>query len=48
MATKEVKLRQKAISQKRQSLYLDFYPAIPHPVTGKPSRREFFRYVPPR
>jgi integrase len=40
MAVK-VKLRQKAISGKRQSLYLDFYPAIPHPVTGEPTRREF-------
>ena len=40
MATK-VKLRQKAISGSRQSLYLDFYPAIQHPETGKPTRREF-------
>ena len=40
MATK-VKLRQKAISGNRQSLYLDFYPPIPHPETGKPTRREF-------
>jgi integrase len=40
MATK-VKLRQKAISGNRQSLYLDFYPAIPHPETGEPTRREF-------
>lgn len=40
MATK-VKLRQRAISGNRQSLYLDFYPAIPHPETGKPTRREF-------
>ena len=40
MATK-VKLRQKAISGKRQSLYLDFYPPIPHPETGKSTRREF-------
>ncbi len=40
MATK-VKLRQKAISGKRKSLYLDFYPPIPHPETGKPTRREF-------
>ncbi len=40
MATK-VKLRTKAISGKRQSLYLDFYPAIPHPETGEPTRREF-------
>ena len=40
MATK-VKLREKAISGNRQSLYLDFYPAISHPETGKPTRREF-------
>jgi len=40
MATK-VKLRQKPISGNRQSLYLDFYPAIPHPDTGAPTRREF-------
>jgi integrase len=40
MATK-VKLRQKAISGNRQSLYLDFYPAVPHPETGEPTRREF-------
>ncbi len=37
----KVKLRQKAISGNRQSLYLDFYPAIPHPETSKPTRREF-------
>jgi integrase len=37
----KVKLRQKAISDNRQSLYLDFYPPIPHPETGKPTRREF-------
>lgn len=37
----KVKLRQKTISRNRQSLYLDFYPAIPHPETGKPTRREF-------
>ncbi|RXG21246.1 site-specific integrase [Leeuwenhoekiella marinoflava] len=40
MSTK-VTLRQKKISKGRKSLYLDFYPAIPHPKTGKPSRREF-------
>jgi len=40
MAVK-VSLRQKAISKNRQSLYLDFYPAIPHHDTGKPTRREF-------
>lgn len=37
----KVTLRKKAISKNRQSLYLDFYPAIPHPETGKPTRREF-------
>lgn len=37
----KVKLRQKAISGNRQSLYLDFYPAIPHHETGIPTRREF-------
>ncbi len=40
MATK-VKLRQKKISGNRHSLYLDFYPAIPHPKTGELTRREF-------
>lgn len=39
--TTKVKLRQKPISENRQSLYLDFYPPIPHPKTGKPTRREF-------
>jgi len=37
----KVKLREKKISRDRQSLYLDFYPAIPHPETGEPTRREF-------
>jgi len=37
----KVKLRQKPISHGRNSLYLDFYPAIPHPKTGKKTRREF-------
>ena len=37
----KVKLREKKISENRQSLYLDFYPPIPHPETGKPTRREF-------
>lgn len=40
MITK-VTLRKKKISKGRQSLYLDFYPAIPHPETGEPTRREF-------
>ena len=39
----KVKLLQKKISGNRQSLYLDFYPAIPHPKTGKPTRREFLK-----
>lgn len=37
----KVRVRQKKISGNRQSLYLDFYPAIPHPKTGEPTRREF-------
>ncbi len=40
MATK-ASLRQKEIKKGRKSLYLDFYPPIPHPKTGKPTRREF-------
>ncbi|MBY0244351.1 MAG: site-specific integrase [Sphingobacteriaceae bacterium] len=39
--THKVTLRQKKISGNRQSLYLDFYPPIPHPETGEPTRREF-------
>ncbi len=39
----KVKLRQKKISGERQSLYLDSYPAIPHPKTGEPTRREFLK-----
>jgi integrase len=37
----KVTLRMKRISGKRQSLYLDFYPPIPNPETGKLTRREF-------
>lgn len=33
----------KAISGARQTLYLDFYPPIPHPETGKLTRREFLK-----
>ena len=40
MAT-SVKLRQRAISGNRQSLYLDFYPPITNPQTGKQTRREY-------
>lgn len=37
----KVTLRQKEITKNRQSLYLDFYPPIPHPETFEPTRREF-------
>ncbi|MEI6061448.1 MAG: site-specific integrase [Bacteroidota bacterium] len=37
----KVTLRQKPISGDRASLFLDFYPAITHPKTGKSTRREF-------
>ncbi|GAB4047896.1 tyrosine-type recombinase/integrase [Spirosoma litoris] len=37
----KVKLRKKPITDGRASLYLDYYPAIPHPDTGKDTRREF-------
>ncbi|MEP3209549.1 MAG: site-specific integrase [Maribacter sp.] len=39
----KVALRQKSISRGRNSLYLDFWPPIPHPETGKPTRREFLK-----
>lgn len=39
----KVKLREKVISKGRVSLYLDFYPAIEHPDTGKSTRREFLK-----
>lgn len=42
MATK-VTLRQKAISKKRQTLYLDYWPAITNLETGKKTRREFLK-----
>jgi integrase len=37
----KVTLREKKISNGRKSLYLDFYPAIRNPNTGKNTRREF-------
>jgi integrase len=37
----KVKLRQKKISGNRHSLYLDYWPEILHPKTGKKTRREF-------
>ena len=46
MSTK-VTLRRKEISQKRYSLYLDFYPPIVNSETGKLTRREFLKmYIP--
>jgi len=39
--TIKVTLREKSISKGRKSYYLDFYPPIPHPKTGEPTRREF-------
>ena len=42
MATK-VHLRKKHISKNRQALYLEFYPAIKHPITDKPIRKEYLK-----
>lgn len=39
----KVTLRTKPISGNRQTLYLDFYPPIPNPSTGKATRREFLK-----
>lgn len=39
----KVTLREREISKGRVSLYLDFYPAIKDPSTGKMSRREFLK-----
>ncbi|MFA6248030.1 MAG: site-specific integrase [Mucilaginibacter sp.] len=38
-----VKLREKALTDGRISLYLDFYPALFIPQTGKETRREFLK-----
>lgn len=38
-----VTLREKPIKDNLLSLYLDFYPPIPHLETGKPTRREFLK-----
>jgi integrase len=43
MATKVTLRKKKGISKGRASLYLDFYPAIEHPETGAPTRREFLK-----
>lgn len=39
----KVKLLREEITKNRHTLYLDFYPAIPNPKTGKPTRREFLK-----
>jgi hypothetical protein len=39
----KVSLRKKKISRGRASLYLDFYPQIINPFTGKNTRREFLK-----
>lgn len=36
-----VSVRYKPMSKGRKRIYLDFYPPIPHPGTGKTTRREF-------
>jgi len=37
----KVTIRKKAISKRRHSIYLDFWPPVYNPKTGKPGRREF-------
>lgn len=37
----KVTVRKRPIQNGQVSLYLDFYPAIRHPKTGKPTRREY-------
>lgn len=39
----KVTLRKKQVSGNRQTLYLDFYPPIVNPETGKSTRREFLK-----
>lgn len=39
----KVSLLKKPISKGRHTLYLDFYPPIPNPETGKLTRREFLK-----
>ena len=44
MKAVKVTVREKQISKGRKSLYLDFYPAIKNPSTGKNTRREFLGF----
>ena len=39
----KVTLRLKPITGNRQTIYLDYYPPIQHPETGKQTRREFLK-----
>jgi hypothetical protein len=39
-----VALRRKGIKKEMESLYLDYYPPIPHPKTGKITRREYLGF----
>ena len=45
MAITKVTLRKKKLRSGKHSLYLDFYPPITHPVTGKQTRREFLGLI---
>ncbi len=39
----KVKLRQKAISGGRRTIFLDIYPPVPHPDTGKLTRKHYLK-----
>lgn len=39
----EVFLRKKQLAKGKRTLYLDFYPPLAHPETGKPTRRKFLK-----
>jgi len=39
----KVTLREKKLTNGKISLYLDFYPGIPNPITGKETRRDFLK-----
>lgn len=39
----KVTVRLKKLAKGRKRIYLDYYPAIIHPETGKPTRREFLK-----
>lgn len=45
MAITKVTLRKKKLKSGKHSLYLDFYPPITHPETGKQTRREFLNII---